>query len=691
MAAINELAEKFDKMTLTQKKSFVLNLKKQVEASNNPSHKKFLNECIQKYNAEFQASSQQKSAPTRSATSAVADNLPPLPEEDDLPPLPDETKPSKKKTKIIAIIAAVLGVVVLLFVIDALINLIQTRQAEEEYAARRAEEERIIDTAFGLYLDGYPEKTVREAFDDYFVNTLGLNVNNSAYSTGDDVYNLSYDLTGFLETRNWPSIFDEILSRDDARREHHVFLLITFEYDATAQNIKLSSIRGRETSTDSDFIKKFLDLIYSGSEHEIKFYAENPDVPDYGATFGIDAVGKDENDTSMLYLYHQSDIDSVRDQYGIALADFIVEHGFVFDSVTTLGGELYTVYRKGATELLLNSTDDIVSIIFTKRMNANQSNTYTSPPNMSNSQIEDEVARIRELWQADRAAMDGNRYTSRAVAGGGVAYFDGTQLKMIEIARGTDFVANSADNTYSRTYQYHNGNLIFAYLTEATGGSAHRLYFKDGSLFRWRHTQDNSRTDDSIDYDLRVDLAGYNYLHELALKEATELYALAGGYSGSTGSTGARDSTETYESGFAKMQYPDTYEVIASGRISGFMGLDGGYQIGFSSREVPTRLIEVTYELGGYRSLLYSEASYLETLQTLLNNLGNSPSLEYSFDREFQIYRGVGTATSGRNNILLLTLVDEYENLGILAVYESTYESEIFSFIDNYVPTFEMK
>ena len=59
MATINELSAKFNKMTLAQKKSFILNLKKQVEASNNPSHKKFLNECIQKYNTEYQASSQQ--------------------------------------------------------------------------------------------------------------------------------------------------------------------------------------------------------------------------------------------------------------------------------------------------------------------------------------------------------------------------------------------------------------------------------------------------------------------------------------------------------------------------------------------------------------------------------------------------------------------------------------------------------
>ena len=154
-----------------------------------------------------------------------------------------------------------------------------------------------------------------------------------------------------------------------------------------------------------------------------------------------------------------------------------------------------------------------------------ESDTHTTSPNMTGSQIEAEVERIRELWQADRAAMDANRYTSRTISGGGVAYFDGALLKMIEVARETGFVANSHERTYSRTYQYHDGNLIFAYFTEATGGDAHRLYFKDGWLFRWRYTPNNSRTESFTDYDLRDDLWEYNYWQELAQREAAELYA----------------------------------------------------------------------------------------------------------------------------------------------------------------------
>ena len=121
MATINELTEKFDKMNITQKKSFILNLKKQVEASNNPSHKKFLNECIQKYNAEYQAGSQQKSATTRSTASAVSDNLPPSPERD------QQTSSSTKKISAGKIVLALIIPVVAVFVFAVIISAILSR------------------------------------------------------------------------------------------------------------------------------------------------------------------------------------------------------------------------------------------------------------------------------------------------------------------------------------------------------------------------------------------------------------------------------------------------------------------------------------------------------------------------------------------------------------------------------------
>ena len=59
MATIAELREIFDGMPTAQKKQFVLGLKARYEDSDNKKHKQFVNECIEKYNAEVSAGSQQ--------------------------------------------------------------------------------------------------------------------------------------------------------------------------------------------------------------------------------------------------------------------------------------------------------------------------------------------------------------------------------------------------------------------------------------------------------------------------------------------------------------------------------------------------------------------------------------------------------------------------------------------------------
>ena len=52
MATINELRDKFDGMSVSQKKQFIINMKQQLEGSSSASHKQFLNECIKKYKIE---------------------------------------------------------------------------------------------------------------------------------------------------------------------------------------------------------------------------------------------------------------------------------------------------------------------------------------------------------------------------------------------------------------------------------------------------------------------------------------------------------------------------------------------------------------------------------------------------------------------------------------------------------------
>jgi hypothetical protein len=58
MAKISELRAQFDKMTLFQKKQFCTDLKHQLEGSSSAKHKKFLSECLHKYQTQYQSSIQ---------------------------------------------------------------------------------------------------------------------------------------------------------------------------------------------------------------------------------------------------------------------------------------------------------------------------------------------------------------------------------------------------------------------------------------------------------------------------------------------------------------------------------------------------------------------------------------------------------------------------------------------------------
>ena len=62
MASIDELRNRFNGMTLAQKKQFITTQKTQLQGSNNVAHKQFLNECIQKYNSEAQGNTKTTSS-----------------------------------------------------------------------------------------------------------------------------------------------------------------------------------------------------------------------------------------------------------------------------------------------------------------------------------------------------------------------------------------------------------------------------------------------------------------------------------------------------------------------------------------------------------------------------------------------------------------------------------------------------
>jgi hypothetical protein len=138
--------------------------------------------------------------------------------------------------------------------------------------------------------------------------------------------------------------------------------------------------------------------------------------------------------------------------------------------------------------------------------------------NMTVQQINDEISRIRGLWNTDRSAMSDGLYATISISPGISAFSYNGQVKMIEITKNTGGIE------YSRTYQFENGNLVFAYIE---GSDSHRLYFIQGTMFRWRYTPNVTKSEQFTDYDKRTDLNEYINLQEFALEEANNLYSQA--------------------------------------------------------------------------------------------------------------------------------------------------------------------
>jgi hypothetical protein len=132
--------------------------------------------------------------------------------------------------------------------------------------------------------------------------------------------------------------------------------------------------------------------------------------------------------------------------------------------------------------------------------------------------IDKAISRIQAAWRADTAAISKGSYETVDLGGVNIyIVIDPShnlspvdKLKRVEIAKNTD------DITYSRIYQYENGNLTFAYIE---GDDSHRLYFKDNMLIRWRHTPDIRNPSEWTDYECDWDSRDYNRWREFAIDE----------------------------------------------------------------------------------------------------------------------------------------------------------------------------
>jgi tetratricopeptide (TPR) repeat protein len=205
--------------------------------------------------------------------------------------------------------------------------------------------------------------------------------------------------------------------------------------------------------------------------------------------------------------------------------DWILEYGFTMADESNTSDEY--IYKIGQFSIIIRPYEDSYQIVSIDGKNVPKVlfADYVAPPPAAAAptqperrivaDVEGEVGRIRELWLADRNAISSGEYRKESVRGGVTSFWDGDELKMIEVVSGTDGIS------HLRIYQYENQKLIFAFWE---GDDAHRQYYADGYMFRWRYTPKGGNY---IDYDNDSNNAEYLNREQAAHSEADALFAEA--------------------------------------------------------------------------------------------------------------------------------------------------------------------
>ncbi len=105
--------------------------------------------------------------------------------------------------------------------------------------------------------------------------------------------------------------------------------------------------------------------------------------------------------------------------------------------------------------------------------------------------VEDEIRKIRGKYNWIKEYE--STYDKEQLENGVSLYYDGDQLVEAVFPRTDDKIL------YARSYYYDDGKLIFAYYE---GSSAHRFYFYDGYLIRWRYSENASEPMNAVNHDL---------------------------------------------------------------------------------------------------------------------------------------------------------------------------------------------
>lgn len=125
--------------------------------------------------------------------------------------------------------------------------------------------------------------------------------------------------------------------------------------------------------------------------------------------------------------------------------------------------------------------------------------------------VESIVSDIREKYNSIVEGINESDYYFLTYPNGASAYFEGENLRAIRVPR------NINNSPYAKYYYYDNDNELFFAYYEST--DAHRLYFENEELVRWRYCTDASNPQDAINYELVRD-ADYNQMESDVLNDS---------------------------------------------------------------------------------------------------------------------------------------------------------------------------
>lgn len=127
--------------------------------------------------------------------------------------------------------------------------------------------------------------------------------------------------------------------------------------------------------------------------------------------------------------------------------------------------------------------------------------------------VEEQILTIREIYNDIVEEINEKVYDKRVYDNGVTAYFDGNDIKAIVIPEGT------GENLYAQSFYYDTNRLIFAYYE---ADDAHRLYFMNDTLIRWRYSSDAENAQAAENHDLESS-SEYEYWNTTA-KEESDYY-----------------------------------------------------------------------------------------------------------------------------------------------------------------------